>query len=176
VQKSPLYNYIPPGSIITKLDDNPLGTTNTSQDPWTSYLKTPPASHPTEPTLGWCAGPLRKSLISTETPSKPHASFTEPAEQCCSLDASPGLSCFTSIDTPSNRGCLNPIPILTALKDDNRCSSNADCHNSSSTCVSPDKIERLLRLRVERPSENWTEVVLWSGPKEEVWNEGLVFF
>ncbi|KAG6864597.1 hypothetical protein C0991_008361 [Blastosporella zonata] len=49
--QSPLYGYLPVGSMITALDDTPLGSQNTSYDGWSTYLNED--SH--DQSLGWCA-------------------------------------------------------------------------------------------------------------------------
>ena len=46
---------LPPGTLITRLDDTALGTVDTSNDPWTEYLESlsRPMNTSTEE-LGWC--------------------------------------------------------------------------------------------------------------------------
>lgn len=95
----------------------------------------------------------------------------EKPEQCCDTKSTHGLACFVSDDS-KYRGCLDPVPILTSLEGERRCTFDRDC-SGNSTCVRPDGERKLLRLTVRRlgPDEV-PEVVLWSGPLEEVWEEG----
>ncbi|KAF5381612.1 hypothetical protein D9615_005501 [Tricholomella constricta] len=147
--KSPLHGYLPSGTLITALDDTVLGSQNVSYDAWTSYLN----QGSTDQNLGWCAGPL------------------DGGNTCCLTKKTPGLSCFVSTDTPSTRGCLNPVPVLTSASKVERCNFTADCPGLS-ICVRPDETEKLLRLTVVRPFvDAKSEVILWSGPREEVWEE-----
>jgi len=102
--------------------------------------------------MGWCVEAL-----------------THP-ESCCVKENSSVLSCFRSIEDPSHRGCIDPIPILTLSDNDSRCSSISNCVGGS-VCVLPDKAQPLLRLTVQRPSSPTQDVVLWSGPLREVWEQ-----
>lgn len=79
-----------------------------------------------------------------------------------------------SIDNSAHRGCVDPIPIMTASDDSNRCFSAANCLGVS-TCVRPDEPRRLLRLTVQQPLSSTQHVVLWSGPLREVWEQGTTF-
>ncbi|KAF9465401.1 hypothetical protein BDZ94DRAFT_1320225 [Collybia nuda] len=147
---SPLYTHLPPGSIITALDDTPLGSTDAPQDVWLSYLTGLGSDQGRG--LGWCS---ERRL--------------ERPEQCCNSELIHGLACFLSGDS-KRRGCLNPVSILTD-GGGNRCNLDSDCAEIS-TCVRPDEINKFLRLSVRRPrSDGVSEVVLWSGPLEEVWAE-----
>ena len=77
--------------------------------------------------------------------------------------------------------CLDPISILNDPKDLNRCKSATDCTSiPDSLCVRPDAKAQLLRLTVRLPPLTGAgrneEVVLWSGPRREVWEEGFRAF
>jgi hypothetical protein len=52
-QESPLYDHLPPGSLVTKLDDAALVSSNNLSDSWTYYLTTIESSHEDE-SMGWC--------------------------------------------------------------------------------------------------------------------------
>ncbi|GLB41095.1 putative peptidase family M50 [Lyophyllum shimeji] len=146
--QSPLHGYLPSGSVITALDDTPLGSQNSSDDTWSSYL----FRDDTVPPLGWCAGP-----------------FDE--RSCCPNNKTSGLSCFASTDNPLDKGCLDPIPILTSSSPTERCTSTTDC-SATSICVTPYKHEHLLRLTIHRLSKaDEAKVILWSGPRQEIWEE-----
>ena len=60
IQNSPLRAHLPPGTIITKLDDIFLGSRNSSVDIWTSYLTG--SSNQQEKNLGWCVEALGNSM------------------------------------------------------------------------------------------------------------------
>lgn len=102
--------------------------------------------------------------------------YLDNPDLCCSKDTtSPGVSCFESVESSSHRGCLNSVSILARPGHERRCTSSDNCLDGS-ICIRPDDTERLMRLTVHR---DWSsgalpEVILWSGPKEEVWEEGLV--
>ena len=70
---------------------------------------------------------------------------------------------------------MDPVPILTISGNGSRCSSGTNCLRDS-TCARPDKTGQLLRLTVHRPSPSpkQEDVVLWSGPLQEVWEQGIV--
>ncbi|KAF8908075.1 hypothetical protein CPB84DRAFT_1674344 [Gymnopilus junonius] len=148
-EDSPLSLYLLPGSVITKLDDGPLTLSN---DFWTEYL----TGLPKFSSLGWCVS--RSVLVKSDS--------------CCTLlntKASP-LACFESFDH-SERGCLDPVPVLTRPSSNGRCAASKDC-SEESTCVIPHEEAQLLRLSV-RPRLDLTEetTILWSGPRKEVWEE-----
>ncbi|KAF8066825.1 hypothetical protein FPV67DRAFT_1496653 [Lyophyllum atratum] len=147
--RSPLHEYLPLGSVISALDDTSLGSQNSSYDTWSSYLDQGDKHIP----LGWCAGSL------------------EGDASCCSTNKTLGLSCFVSMDSPLDKGCLDSIPILTSSNSTERCTSTADC-TGTSICVRPDRSEQLLRLTVHPASEDSdAKVILWSGPSREIWEE-----
>ena len=52
MQGSPLRDHLPPGCLITELDDRKLGSSKISPDIWTSYL-TGSRLH-TDDVAGWC--------------------------------------------------------------------------------------------------------------------------
>lgn len=152
---SPLYGHLLPGAIITKLDDTNLGTSNLSQDIWTTYLTSPEI----RPTLGWCID----------------GKLLEGTDACCSPSvgsmSTSLLSCFTGARFSKDvQGCLDPIPILTGRNETTRCTR--EC-GSGMVCVEAGPETQLLRLTVVYPSKE-EAVVLWSGPRSEVWAEVTV--
>lgn len=54
IQESPLREYIPIGSVVTKLDDTPLISPSNTNDPWDTYLTQPVIPSVNEHNLGWC--------------------------------------------------------------------------------------------------------------------------
>lgn len=95
--------------------------------------------------------------------------LSEKPERCCNANSTDALACFVS-QGANLRGCLDPLPILTSLEE-GRCSFDADCPGNDS-CLRLDGPGKLLRLMVHRLSDGVSEVVLWSGPLKEVWDEG----
>lgn len=63
LQQSPLRDYIPVGSIVTKLDDTLLFTSAKSDDPWVSYLSRRPIHLGDDVDFGWC---VAKDWVSGE--------------------------------------------------------------------------------------------------------------
>ena len=75
-----------------------------------------------------------------------------------------------------DHGCIDPLPIFTRPTSP-RCSSTKDCPTES-ICGVPDSQSQLLRITV-RPSLAGIDdetVVVWSGLRREVWQEGRIFF
>ena len=103
--------------------------------------------------------------------------FLEKSVSCCnpsSIKESP-FTCFISVDH-DDRGCIDPLPIFTRVTSP-RCTSIKDCPTDS-ICGVPDSRSQLLRLTV-RPSLAGIDdetVVVWSGSRREVWQEGRTFF
>lgn len=80
------------------------------------------------------------------------------------------LSCFMANTIPSRVGCLDPIPILTSTDVEERCASESGCKEGN-LCVRPAEKEALLRLTMREGAQP-EKVVLWSGPRREIWDEG----
>ena len=117
--------------------------------------------------------------------------FSAQRTECCSFDAeapvhppAAQLSCFMMAKNPNAGHCLDPVLILSPdrSKDSkvySRCYSRSDCASEAGglpmECVVPHPRAELLRLTVESPLwevKTESRVVLWSGPKDEVWEEG----
>ena len=102
--------------------------------------------------------------------------FLEKSVSCCNsppTKESP-FSCFISVDH-DDRGCIDPLPIFTR-RTSPRCASTKDCPTES-ICGVPDSRSQLLRLTV-RPTLAGIDdetVVVWSGLRREVWQEGKTF-
>jgi S2P endopeptidase len=148
----------------------PLSSSSNSHDIWTTYLTGPRQ----QPSLGWCVG-----TTSFRTSLHPRLNFTltpyaEKTTHCCSVPSASGQSsvCFTSVDNPSDRGCVDPVPILTDPTKHERCTNSKPC-GSESTCAVPHHEVQLMRLRVQpQVTTNNSTVLLWSGSKQEVFEEG----
>ncbi|KAG1733856.1 uncharacterized protein EDB91DRAFT_624050 [Suillus paluster] len=147
---SPLSMHLPVGSFLTTLDDLPL---NSSRDAWSTYLLEPtPAIYK----QGWC---VNESQLSDD-------------QQCCvdTDNRTSSLSCFASFASTMETYCTDPVAILSKMQ--NRCDSSTLCLESQS-CVKPTGDRDLLRITVhhQETSTNDDRVVLWSGPKYEVWEQ-----
>ncbi|KZT06600.1 uncharacterized protein LAESUDRAFT_812593 [Laetiporus sulphureus 93-53] len=165
-EDSPLAPHLPPGALITYVDDTPLSSASSAGDAWSALLSAYPAQ---EDALGWCV---------------PRAWFDEQPNSCClppsqsHADLQAQLACFVSQDDGSDTGrCLDPLPLLSALpnpKAPRRCASASACGSAHEfACVCPGKEERLVRLRVVMPvgEEGRERVVVWQGEKEEILEE-----
>ncbi|KAF9071599.1 hypothetical protein BDP27DRAFT_1322026 [Rhodocollybia butyracea] len=139
---SPLNSVLSVGSIITALDDVSLAG---GEDRWSEYLH---KSFDDIPWYGWCV-PQQDSGD----------------RSCCNDAPHPTLDhlCFDSFGAPS-KTCLNPIPILSSLNP--RCHLETDC-DPNALCVRPSSSASILRLVVKGKS-----LILWSGPRHEIWEQG----
>jgi hypothetical protein len=98
------------------------------------------------------------------------------------------VSCFVPIMKPridqSSGCCLDPAPILTPSHEDVipvRCQTDSSCSDSQ-VCLALGAMEQLMRITSRPPtwdassstSPNGTgmRVVLWDGPRDEVFEEG----
>ncbi|KAJ7182585.1 hypothetical protein C8R43DRAFT_7552, partial [Mycena crocata] len=138
---SALLGHLAVGSLITQLDDTPLGS---PADQWTAYLTSSPS-----PSLGWCVDRTEYQANSNE---------------CCD----PGtllssLTCFSAVPS-AEKACLETIPTLTNLEA-RRCASDHECPDDS-RCARPDDSAHILRLTIH--SDGQDRVILWSGPLAEV--------
>lgn len=147
---SPLSMHLPVGSFLTTLDDLPL---NSSRDTWSTYLLEPtPAAYK----RGWC---VDMSRLSDD-------------HQCC-VDAASSPSCFVSFESAMEEYCTDPVAVLSKIE--NRCDSSASCLESQS-CIKPRGDRDILRITVnyEETGPEDERVVLWSGPRYEVWEQGMI--
>ncbi|CAL1710715.1 unnamed protein product [Somion occarium] len=166
--ESSLHQYLPIGSIITKLDDYRLVSFDSSHDPWTEYL-TRPIVFNTGIQLGWCVA--RDWVLSHD-------------ESCCtSHNQTSGVSCFASkpsASTPLIQRCLPPLTILDVKSSQaaRRCSSASDCTETDFCLISKSKN---VMMRIEYyisdsvvpgiPHDDLDarlKSIVWSGPKEEI--------
>ncbi|KAF9447627.1 hypothetical protein P691DRAFT_776009 [Macrolepiota fuliginosa MF-IS2] len=156
-EASPLVGYLVGGAIITKLNDQSMVSSLANSDPWGSFLKSPPDGGVD---LGWCVDAKE---------------FGSSSKECCLPDEtlSTALSCFVANTTPNQIGCLDPIPVLTSTDATLRCASENDCKGGH-VCLRPSEREGLLRLTVTGGEEKHENVVLWSGPRREIWDEVMV--
>lgn len=179
-----MQDFLQPGQIITQLDDVPLIATQneTANDIWFQFLL---GGYPPEleaPTQGWCS---EKTWFDSEYSSpflfqnnKLMLIFLALENSCCipsknPLSASLG-SCFTPYPSSSNTQfghCLDPVPLFensTQL----RCTSDASCGRGY-MCISPALSAELLRIiTVDLGDGGVEKVVVWRGPRKEVWEQG----
>jgi hypothetical protein len=122
----------------------------------------------------------------------PFTVFAVQPQTCCAPTSGPeppstSLSCFTSVDSPrEDWRCVDPVPILTRPDDGTigRCALQSQCPDTA-LCVQPRRDAKLLRLTVLMPG-HWErqqfepsrvgleEVILWSGLRREVYEQGLL--
>jgi len=159
-EDSPLYDYLSPGSLITRLDDVDLGSSKAGEDKWTSYLLEQSSSHLGFNELGWCAS-------GTE--------LRETSRACCTnvaQDVEEGQkTCFLSSSAKNENFCLDPLLIFTGKR--NRCHEDDECR-ADSRCLllrDQDSIVRVFSRQPDQLDTNTTEVIVWSGLKDEIWEE-----
>ncbi|KAL9709462.1 hypothetical protein Ac2012v2_007197 [Leucoagaricus gongylophorus] len=149
---SPLAGHLVPGTLVTQLNDQSMAFSTHLPDPWTSFLLTESTTY--APELGWC----------TET-----AHFNASSSQCClSHHPTPPLACFLANTQQS--ACLDPVPILT--QQHTRCA--ADTCKDGFICVRPAETDHLLRITVFDPQQKRQYVVLWQGPRHEIYHHVTV--
>ncbi|TFK24087.1 hypothetical protein FA15DRAFT_704849 [Coprinopsis marcescibilis] len=145
--ESPLYEHLIPGTtLVAKLDDTSL---NTSADLWSKFLH----SKPSRISKGWCLNP---ETIGNE-------------DLCCPVHVESTQSCILSAGDESRLGCVDPIPLLTRLPP-MRCESVADCPDGD-VCGNLINKRELLRITVRDGNQGSDKVLLWSGPRIEVWEQ-----
>ena len=139
---------------------------------WTTYLQ----GTVKESSLGWC---VAKSVLGSgdflQYLATTNDMLSAKSDECCNYEASKRLSAFSCFGSKDSleRGCIDPVPVLTSRHGDNRCQSSDKCPPESS-CVFPSKGVQLLRLTVRSSISNVQDqtTVLWSGPLVEIWEEG----
>ncbi|KAJ3573613.1 hypothetical protein NP233_g2329 [Leucocoprinus birnbaumii] len=173
-ETSPLAGYLIPGTIVTKLNDHSMVPSEEDSDPWSSFLK---SSKNDEMEFGWCVDSAELGVcINVLTYAKANEDRLESSSKECCLPDEPtltSLSCFVANTKPIQLGCLNPVPILTSTDPKVRCYSETGCHDGS-VCVRPAEKENLLRLTVLHNDQDREEVVLWTGPRNEIYDEVTV--
>ncbi|KAH8096848.1 peptidase family M50-domain-containing protein [Cristinia sonorae] len=161
--ESPLRAYLPVGELITHLNDKPLASA--TEDIWATYLAEQQEPH-RQAELGWCAG---------------LEWFEAQSSGCCKIvqnSTTGGLSCFRaapSSHSPLIERCLSPHYLVSGEHAEikQRCNDDLDC-GGAHVCVRPISDEEILRIRVWIPpymrsaSSKQEEVVIWSGPWDEV--------
>lgn len=148
---SPLQHHIPSGAIVTRLDDtflNNIGNGPTGHA-WDDFLLAPVAPMVNQ---GWC---LNNSVLENVSTSV----------QCPFIN---GHFCFTLVERPSDLYSLDPVPILTGSP--TRCNASVGCIPSSS-CIALQRGQQLVRITLLNLSNGAEEVVLWNGPREEIWEQ-----
>ncbi|KAI6032624.1 hypothetical protein F5J12DRAFT_795509 [Pisolithus orientalis] len=149
---SPLQSYIPSGAIVTMLDDTMLSVTESAptSDPWDEFLLSP--STPVV-TRGWC---FENSGLANASSSL----------KCQSTDS---RLCFVLMHGTSDQYSLDAVTVLSG--DLARCDASVGCTPLSS-CVMPRRGQQLVRITLLSNSLNGSEeVVLWKGPRREIWEQ-----
>lgn len=139
-------------------------------DPWTSFLLTESTTY--APELGWCTETAHFSLSFILFYFSCFFDIMMPIDasssQCClSHHPTPPLACFLANTQQS--ACLDPVPILT--QQHTRCA--ADTCKDGFICVRPAETDHLLRITVFDPQQKRQYVVLWQGPRHEIYHHGM---
>ncbi len=141
---------------------------------WSEYLQG--TYH--HPSLGWCISAA--SLGAPQKVLSPHSVLTHTPQRARTHVAHPlhllRLSHVSSRSTAGLAGCADPVPVLTAPAPGPRarCTTDAACGDNA-RCVLPREDAELLRISV-LSDEGPERVILWRGPREEVWEEGMLVF
>jgi S2P endopeptidase len=141
-------------------------------EPWSSYLRSPQNE---VLDLGWCVEDKHLStFVRWDGYRKLIYSLGLSTKQCCLPDEPifASLSCFVANTESIRLGCLNPVPILTSTDDGTRCASQTDC-KVDFVCARPAEKENLLRLTARESEQESDKVVLWTGPRGEIWDGGI---
>jgi len=102
--------------------------------------------------------------------------FAANPTQCCADPSSSDLSCFVpSLQSQSHvQGhCLSPLSLYNRTSVPPRCnpsSSSKDCP-AEQTCILPSPEAQLLRIKFVDMTRGREEIVIWKGPKAEVWRQ-----
>jgi len=144
-------------------------------DPWNFFLLQKSTIQDSE--LGWCieAAHFSLSVCLFHRSALITISIDSSSDLCCLPDnpTPASLACFLATHQPV---CLDPVPILTGQH--KRCTDRCE---DNYMCVRPAEFENLLRITILDPWQKHERVVLWTGPLQEVYNDGrllrsLVFF
>jgi len=95
-----------------------------------------------------------------------HIFYFSASVQCPFIN---GHFCFTLVERRSDLYSLDPVPILTGSP--TRCNASVGCIPSSS-CIALQRGQQLVRITLLNLSDGAEEVVLWNGPREEIWEQG----
>ncbi|KZT51544.1 hypothetical protein CALCODRAFT_521297 [Calocera cornea HHB12733] len=153
-----LDDYMPRGSLVTQLDDTPLGIdpqNGTKGDPWELFLL---SKAPQEQRRGWC-------IDSSE--------FVSSSTACCSEPSTPELACFVPMSaSPSEyQGhCLSPLSLFNRNNTTPRRCDPAGCPGQH-LCIIPSPEAQLLRITFIDMDRGKERVVVWKGPRSEVWRQ-----
>ncbi|KZO94428.1 hypothetical protein CALVIDRAFT_539169 [Calocera viscosa TUFC12733] len=153
-----LDDYMPRGSLVTHLDDTPLGLSTqnkTKGDPWETFLL---SKAPQEQRRGWC-------IDSSE--------FVSSSTACCSEPSTPELACFVPMSaSPSEyQGhCLSPLSLFNRNNTTPRRCDPSGCPVQH-LCIIPSPEAQLLRITFVDMERGKERVVVWKGPRSEVWRQ-----
>ena len=135
-------------------------------DPWSFFLLQKSTIQESE--LGWCieAAHISPSVCLFRRSTLITIPIDSSSDLCCLPDnpTEASLACFLANNQPT---CLNPVPILT--EQHKRCEDKCE---DDFVCVRPAESENLLRITVLDPWQKRQRVVLWTGPLQEIYNDG----
>ncbi|CED83298.1 Intramembrane metalloprotease (sterol-regulatory element-binding protein (SREBP) protease) [Phaffia rhodozyma] len=173
---SALAQAIPVGSIITHLDDSPLGATSLGKSDklWSDMFVDRHTDIPGL-TSGWCVS---------------EAWFLAQNDLCCKPASTPSSDltiCFNpSASTSSSGRCLPPSIMLPSTQVDStgRTPQRCPCLASGEICIEPDESKgEIVRITFLSPrsdrspsgtNKRWADVeesIVWQGPSESIYSQ-----
>ncbi|KAH9991998.1 hypothetical protein BJV74DRAFT_409209 [Russula compacta] len=150
---SPLASHLPPGTLLTALDDYPLA--NVQESSWRDYLTTQRSGFSKEP--AWC--------LDTRW-------FLDHPHGCCAVPPpGPGSeACLIPVGSDVTPRCVEALGLLAPTE-----AVVPRCERScvdGQTCVRLRGGEQFLRIGVESDNhEGRTRVILWRGQREETYQD-----
>lgn len=172
---SPLANHLPPGTLLTALDDFPLS--NAKENSWSDYLTGPHSLVSKEPAMcldsAWfysgelSRGPIRFSLMTYLRTDHSHG--------CCATPPpGPGSeACLIPLRSDETPRCVEASGLLVPTEIEvTRCEWSC---TDGQTCARLRGGEQFLRISVQSvDQESSTRVVLWRGKPEEIYDDGMI--
>ncbi|KAF8527612.1 hypothetical protein BU17DRAFT_39700 [Hysterangium stoloniferum] len=170
---SPLRPFLASGFVITDLDDTPLvKMPNVSvQNIWDTFLMMDTAvvddQYQSATPLGWCMG---------------QNWFDSRSTTCCTRNttlvsisnSTTAGSCFIPHSNSKEGHCIDPVPLFENYTIQ-RCTSDVVCNaetGGTDICIRPHPSTSLLRISVKESGNTGVgKVVVWSGPRREVWEQ-----
>ncbi|KAI1787204.1 hypothetical protein LXA43DRAFT_975386 [Ganoderma leucocontextum] len=160
---SPLYGYLPIGSVVYKVGDDTLDGPGGAKTRWESLLSN--KRNASIPALGWCI----------EEPW-----FAAHNTTCCAAQRSEVSfqSCFVPDSDSAFERCVDPVLFLDASNTTatRRCASSVDCGHGQ-LCIRPRGDQELVSLTVHIPpwlrkdEEDLERKLVWQGDSSEILQE-----
>ncbi|KAH7104445.1 hypothetical protein BKA62DRAFT_460853 [Auriculariales sp. MPI-PUGE-AT-0066] len=161
---SPLRSHLERGAFVTSLDDikldslNPMRGDPTAMQAWKSHLVT--WTDDTLLTQGWCI------------PQDTFQGAPSPSPKCSTQTGAVVFERFDYSIEDKSTHCLDPLPIFKGFI---RCHHTGQCAKAREktgqehVCVAPPQSEKVMRIGVRE--EDHTHLIVWRGPKREVYDQ-----